>query len=303
MLFVLRIGAAAALALFASSSTRSATNLGAAQTSAEPLSLSNTAGPSFDRAKWNALVQYDKDIALMAEKLQPLGQKWLDEFASSYLVLNDKTYLPEIERKIVAAARSEAEQNKRQRIYAEEQRRAQVELWRNRIRATKKKLQLWRDRIWGNRQRKLLTVTCGVVVVLLATVMFWPKKYTNPFAYCNAVINIDMPVAHPDGQYIGPTEILSVGDSWRCMDGDLYGCNETTGYECVQKDLSTTPPASVREYCSKPHQYDMIPHALQGNSSSWWRCSGTIPVIESSTPFDQFDKRGFYKRTWFKISH
>lgn len=159
-LFVLPIGATAGLALFANSSTRSATNLGTAQTSAEPPNLSgSTAGPSFDRAKWNALVQYDKDIAFMAEKLRPLGQKWMDEFASSYLALNDKTYLPEIERKIVASAKLETEENERQRVYLEEQQKLSLqeqerlaqernEQKERRAEARRKQFELWRDRLW-----------------------------------------------------------------------------------------------------------------------------------------------------------
>jgi hypothetical protein len=129
-LFVLPIGATAALALFASSSTRSAADVGVVQTSDETSNLSNNAGPSFDRAKWNALLKYDNDIALMTEKLQPLGQKWVDEFASSYLALNDKQYLPSIEQKIVAAVRAEEEHKEQQRTYEEkqkEQRRIQAE--------------------------------------------------------------------------------------------------------------------------------------------------------------------------------
>ena len=62
---------------------------------------SNATTGNFDHAKWDALLKYDKEISAIAEKLRPLGQKWLDEFASSYLALNDKTYLPEIEKKIL----------------------------------------------------------------------------------------------------------------------------------------------------------------------------------------------------------
>jgi hypothetical protein len=81
----------------------------------------------FDRAQWNALIQYDKDIAIVAEKLAPFGDKWMDEFASSYMALNDKAYLPQIEQKLIAAARAEAEENERQRIKAAEEQSAAAE--------------------------------------------------------------------------------------------------------------------------------------------------------------------------------
>jgi ribosomal protein L37AE/L43A len=78
--------------------------------------LPNPSAASFDRTKWNALIKYDKDVAMLAERLAPLGQKWLDECASSYLALNDKQYLPEIEQRIVAAAKAEAEGNEQERL-------------------------------------------------------------------------------------------------------------------------------------------------------------------------------------------
>jgi hypothetical protein len=64
---------------------------------------------SYDVEKWEALLQYDDDIANAEARLRPLGQKWLDEFARAYLVLNDKRYLPNIFHKIVQAAQAEAE--------------------------------------------------------------------------------------------------------------------------------------------------------------------------------------------------
>jgi ankyrin repeat protein len=170
-LFVLPIGATAALALFASSLTRSATNLGAVQTSTETPSLNNTAGPGFDRAKWNALLQYDKDIALIAERLQPLGQKWLDEFASSYLALNDKQYLPSIEQKIVAAAKVEAEENEQAKIRLEEKRKASLQEQERLALERKRKLQLRRERLWGNRRAKIRTITTGSAVFLVVALI------------------------------------------------------------------------------------------------------------------------------------
>jgi hypothetical protein len=64
---------------------------------------------AYDRNKWNALVKYDDEIALIANKLKPLGQRWVDEFASSYLALDDKRHLPNLIRKIITDARNEAD--------------------------------------------------------------------------------------------------------------------------------------------------------------------------------------------------
>jgi hypothetical protein len=61
----------------------------------------------YDREKWAALLKYDDELARVAGRISPLGQKWLDELAHAYLVLNDKKYLHKIEEKIYAAALAE----------------------------------------------------------------------------------------------------------------------------------------------------------------------------------------------------
>jgi hypothetical protein len=62
---------------------------------------------TFDRQKWAALLQYDEEIAASAERLRPLGPKWVDELASAYMALNDKSYLPQIVEKIESRANEE----------------------------------------------------------------------------------------------------------------------------------------------------------------------------------------------------
>jgi len=62
---------------------------------------------SYDKAKWKALVEYDPDISRVAGALSPYGQKYLDQFATAYLALNDKDYLPMIVQKILATARED----------------------------------------------------------------------------------------------------------------------------------------------------------------------------------------------------
>jgi len=45
-----------------------------------------------------------RGLAKIAGKLKPLGQKWVDAFASLYLPENDKQRLPNILQQIFAAA-------------------------------------------------------------------------------------------------------------------------------------------------------------------------------------------------------
>jgi hypothetical protein len=67
-----------------------------------------TNGYAYDRAKWNALVQYDADIERVAKALTPYGEKYVDQFAAAYLALNDKDYLPKIIEKILESAKQDA---------------------------------------------------------------------------------------------------------------------------------------------------------------------------------------------------
>ncbi|MGD0023688.1 MAG: restriction endonuclease [Xanthobacteraceae bacterium] len=63
----------------------------------------------FDRAKWNALLKNDPDIRMVADKLRQVGEKWVDEFAATYLAVNDKNSLRSIVMGIIADARKEDE--------------------------------------------------------------------------------------------------------------------------------------------------------------------------------------------------
>lgn len=188
-LFVLPIGATAVLALFARSSTRSEADLVVAQLHRDPVDASpanmsatatattttrTTIGPTFDRAKWEALLKYDDDVASVAEKLRPLGPKWLDEFASSYLALNDKQYISSIEQKIVAAASAAA------KAEAERQEQALI-----RVRQQEEAERLERERLdmLKHQPREkvplavLAVVAAGVAVAGIAIgLIAWPQK-------------------------------------------------------------------------------------------------------------------------------
>jgi HJR/Mrr/RecB family endonuclease len=69
-----------------------------------------TPSADFDRMRWNVLLQRDSDLVMVVSKLSQLGPKWADQFAASYLAVNDKNQLPSIVNKIIAAARIEYEQ-------------------------------------------------------------------------------------------------------------------------------------------------------------------------------------------------
>jgi hypothetical protein len=82
---------------------------------------------SYDRAKWNALVEYDEDVAGAAQRVRMLDRKWMDELAAAYLVLNDKTYLNAIVERVIARASAEEKAQGQLSARQEAVRRAEAE--------------------------------------------------------------------------------------------------------------------------------------------------------------------------------
>src|SRR5260370_19489998 len=66
---------------------------------------------SYDKQRWRALLSSDADISRLTMALAPYGQKYVDELAAAYLVLNDNDYLPMILRNIIASASRDSGQN------------------------------------------------------------------------------------------------------------------------------------------------------------------------------------------------
>ena len=87
-------------------------NLEALRGIVPPNGIAGGAQISYDKAKWDASVKYDPKIAVISEKLERLGPKWVNEFRSSYLALNDKQHLPNIVRRIIDDARKEVDSAK-----------------------------------------------------------------------------------------------------------------------------------------------------------------------------------------------
>ncbi len=140
---------------------------------------SSTTPASFNRAKWNALLQYDNDILAAVESIRPLGSKWADEFASSYLALNDKTYIPEIIRKVTARAKAEAEELEQARLQRQQQQEAyEREQWRV-LEESKARFRKFRDFIWGTKNRKIGSISAITVLSLSVAGSIYMLQYKN----------------------------------------------------------------------------------------------------------------------------
>lgn len=175
---MLLIGTAGVLALLTLADTEAAPRLSPNPSTpvVYPEPSATSTAPNFDRVKWNALVKYDPQIGEIAEKLRPLGDKWIDVFATDYLALEDKQYLPKIVRKVIADAKAEAEELERlnrenevadQREAHEqwqraEQQRAEKERTSEARRARLNRL---KEQVWGTPRRKTTTIA---VVLLIA---------------------------------------------------------------------------------------------------------------------------------------
>lgn len=305
--FVYPLGAAAILALISPPRRK-----------AHPIVIAPPAAPpqsdAFDRTKWNALLEYDKDLSAAAARIRPFGDKWLDEFAAAFLALNDKQYLSEIVDRILS--RAEVERDKAsERAEAEKRDRERLEQLRRERRA------LWRQRLWGSTPRKIATAATPLCVLGIAAVLAWPKKYADPFAYCKAVGDRDLacvecgddsPVG--DTRYVGPSVPRVITSTlrrkldmpsdefpavWRCMNGNIWGCYlGASGRACTRPDTSVDQRA-IAQFCVQ-NPNSNVPNAV--NNTPWqWTCNGSTAVIDRRYPAVQLDKRGYMATGWYLV--
>jgi len=140
--------------------------------------------------------------------------------------------------------------------------------------------------------------------------LFGQQSKEDPFAYCKSVKNWAAPLEleHPpkaicDGigyPWGGPPKECA-GVTWRCQDGEVYGCEiGASGRGCMRFSRSTKPTQALREYCTKnPNQG--VPNAANDTAHSW-ECKGKIPVLDARYGPAQLDKYGYYVGSWKKVS-
>lgn len=67
---------------------------------------------SQEAQKWQALVEFDPEIAAQAERVAAFGLPYADELAQKFLAIGDKAYLPQIADALVTRARATQEHQK-----------------------------------------------------------------------------------------------------------------------------------------------------------------------------------------------
>jgi len=143
--------------------------------------------------------------------------------------------------------------------------------------------------------------------------------YTDPFAYCAAVGDMDQPDARYVGQPVpdaiaeavqkasgaasdAPLDIFVQGSAWRCMDGKVYGCFVGANIPCWSKaDTDRAPTAAETEFCTAQPNADTIPAVVTGHETVYeWRCSNGSPEIVQQA--FRVDTRGFIADFWYELS-
>lgn len=142
--------------------------------------------------------------------------------------------------------------------------------------------------------------------------------YSDPFAYCSAVGNVDALDARytgsqtPDSVVRGlmkamgmaadaPVEPFARLTKWRCMNAKVYACNLGANIPCDEKaDTNRTPTAAMNDYC-QANPSAVIPAVVTGRATVYdWKCtSGKPQIVKELT---QPDARGFLAMFWYQVS-
>jgi len=143
-----------------------------------------------------------------------------------------------------------------------------------------------------------------------------PETFSDPFAYCAAVGQIDA----PDARYTGPLMtdalfqdyLISAGldpngdypnvfkqmTIWRCMDKKVYACNFGANIPCDSKaNTDKTSTQAMIDYCIEFPDDDFIPMSVTGHAVIYsWHCVGDTPEILDQ--IDTVDAAGYQSRFW-----
>jgi hypothetical protein len=141
-------------------------------------------------------------------------------------------------------------------------------------------------------------------------------SYSDPFAYCAAVGQIDS----PDQRYSGPTmpdelfqgylksaglnpntdypESFKQMTIWRCMDHKVYACNFGANIPCDSKaNTEKIPTQAMAEFCKQFPDESFIPMSVTGHNVIYsWHCvKGQPELLEQ---IDTVDAGGYQSSFW-----
>lgn len=142
------------------------------------------------------------------------------------------------------------------------------------------------------------------------------ETFSDPFAYCAAVGQIDA----PDARYTGPLmsdalfrdylksagldpdgdfpEAFKQMTIWRCMHKKVYACNFGANIPCDSKaNTDRTSTQAMIDYCKEFPDDDFIPMSVTGHAIIYsWHCVGDTPEILDQ--IDTVDAAGYQSNFW-----
>jgi len=165
----------------------------------------------------------------------------------------------------------------------------------------------------------LLTLTVQALTSCSAASSEAPKTFSDPFAYCAAVGQIDAPDARYSGpkmsdalfkDYLAAAKLdmnMQYPDQfkqmtiWRCMDHKVYACNFGANIPCDSKaNADKTPTQAMADFCKSNPNVDVIPMVVTGHNVIYsWRCKGDVPEIVEQ--FDTVDAAGYQSSFWVAL--
>jgi len=143
------------------------------------------------------------------------------------------------------------------------------------------------------------------------------RAYSDPFEYCGAVRNADLPGAPFSGPPLPPAiiaglrkalngtnipdDILKAGSFWRCMEGKVYACFTGADIPCMAKaDTTKTPDVAMLKFCTDSPEAGIIHAYVTGRMTVYsWRCRHGLPETVEQVAWP--DSRGFIANHWYEI--
>lgn len=135
----------------------------------------------------------------------------------------------------------------------------------------------------------------------------------DPFAYCAAIRNIDIPVggASPVPAALKPYLARALGlplnsaiapESyyWRCMSGAVYVCAVGANIPCGAKADRAERNSGAERYCRENRDATLVPAYATGHASIYsWSCSDGNAV--PGKRLAKVDHRGFRVDFWYRV--
>lgn len=167
----------------------------------------------------------------------------------------------------------------------------------------------------------LILAACSPAAATATTAPAAPTAatFTDPFAYCAAVGQVDKPDARYTGELMSDALFkdyltsagLDAGTDypdtfkkmtvWRCMDGKVYACNFGANIPCDSKaNISKDPTQAMSDYCAQNPGSDFIPMSVTGHEVIYsWHCVNAKPEILEQ--IETVDAAGYQSSFWTQL--